>query len=461
MRTEAGSPARNKLVLVFVTLILLLGLDLRIRAAMETEVISPLRADAGQYFAYAYNLRNHGAYSRDFRGLSDPNHEPVPDALRSPGYPLFLAPFMKPPVTARTVLNVLVVQALLGGLLIVAAYYATRSFLPSWAALAVALLTALSPHLVNAGVYVLTETLFSVLVGGLFAALAWLARKPDRPWLWLVAAGLIGAATLTRPTLQYFVVPLALVVGISSLIPRRRTAVIAVVLGFALVMVPWWARNQLTPGSAGDDTLKVGTLHHGMYPGFMYRDDPRSYGFPYRFDPNSKDIGSNMDAVLGEIYRRFSEQPARHLEWFLLGKPQALWSWNIVQGAGDTFVYPVSKSPYGEDPLFRLTRNAMAWLHPLVLILAVLGSVMPWLPPVARTLPPESRFLARITSLLLIYFTAVHMVGAPFPRYSVPVRPFLYAMSLFGVHQAISWLARMRTANRGSSPKRVGSHSQN
>jgi len=219
------------------------------------------------------------------------------------------------------------------------------------------------------------------------------------------------------------------------LIPRRRTAALVAALGFALVMMPWLVRNWLTLGTLGDNRLTVNTLQHGMYPDFEYRDEPQTYGIPYRFDPLTKKIERNLDATLREIYRRFSEEPARHLQWFLIGKPVMLWSWNIVAGMGDTFVYPVSKSPYFNDGVFRFTRNLIAWLHLLLVILALIGSLLPWIPAVAEKMAPEPRFLARSVSLLLIYFTAVHTVGAPFPRYSVPVRPFLYAMSLFGAYR--------------------------
>jgi hypothetical protein len=35
--------------------------------------------------------------------------------------------------------------------------------------------------------------------------------------------------------------------------------------------------------------------------------------------------------------------------------------------------------------------------------------------------------------MLLLYFTLIHMVGAPFPRYSFPLRPLFYGLALFPV----------------------------
>ena len=47
---------------------------------------------------------------------------------------------------------------------------------------------------------------------------------------------------------------------------------------------------------------------------------------------------------------------------------------------------------------------------------------------------------ARVVAALLLYFTILHIIGAPFPRYSVPLRPFQYGMALFGLHYIIAAL---------------------
>jgi hypothetical protein len=37
-----------------------------------------------------------------------------------------------------------------------------------------------------------------------------------------------------------------------------------------------------------------------------------------------------------------------------------------------------------------------------------------------------ARELLRICAVIIIYFIAVHVVGTPLPRYSVPVLPFIF-----------------------------------
>ena len=175
----------------------------------------------------------------------------------------------------------------------------------------------------------------------------------------------------------------------------------------------------------------INFLHHGMYPDFMYEDVPESHGFPYRYDPRAEKIGRDLSSVLKEISDRFVQTPLRHMKWYLLDKPMTLWSWNIIQGSGDAFVYPVPSSPYFHNTFFRITHRLMYILHHPFVVLALFGCLMVWFPLARLDLTQESLLIARFCSLLLIYYTLIHMIGAPFPRYSVPLRPFLYGMALF------------------------------
>jgi hypothetical protein len=197
-------------------------------------------------------------------------------------------------------------------------------------------------------------------------------------------------------------------------------------LGFAIAYGAWPARNLVQLGTTGDPELQINMLHHGMYPNFTFEGHPESYGFPYRFDPRTPEIGASMKSVRAEITRRFSEDPARHLQWYLLGKPRALWSWNIVQGMGDAFVYPVIKSPYFSSPVFAVSHRVSRWLHAPVVIIAGLFAIAVWIPVCLRSIPAQAVFVWRAIALMLLYLTLLHMVGAPFPRYAVPFRPELY-----------------------------------
>jgi 4-amino-4-deoxy-L-arabinose transferase-like glycosyltransferase len=406
---------------------------LRSESLWQTVLVPPpIRADAGDYFMYAYNLYHHGIYSRDHRGLSEETKtaDILPDAVRSPGYPLFLTLFMGDQPVPGILAQVLFSQVLISTLTVALAYVMYRRFLnPPWAASA-ALLTALSPHLIVVSSYLLPETLFCFF---LVVAAGWVSLASSRAsWK---AAGVLGsllaAASLIRPSLLYF--PLLLALSLYAVIPTREGAkrTVAFLLGFLLLIAPWFVRNLTTLHQLSDDTLKVAFLHHGIYIDFMHNQQRESYGYPYKFDPRSPEIGRSTETVVAEIVERFRQSPVEHTVWFFLKKPISFWSWNIVAGQGDVFIYPVKRTPYSDDPPFVLSHRLMKFLHLPLVCLGLLGCVLSWLPAATRQMRPEALPVVRFISLLLIYFTVLHVVGAPFPRYSIPLRPFIYGMAIF------------------------------
>jgi 4-amino-4-deoxy-L-arabinose transferase-like glycosyltransferase len=406
---------------------------LRSESLWQTVLVPPpIRADAGDYFMYAYNLYHHGIYSRDHRGLSEETKtaDILPDAVRSPGYPLFLTLFMGDQPVPGILAQVLFSQVLISTLTVALAYVMYRRFLNlPWAATA-ALLTALSPHLIVVNSYLLTETLFCFF---LVVAAGWVSLASSRT-SWKAAGvlgGLLAAASLIRPSLLYF--PMLLALSLYGVIPTREGAkrTVAFLLGFLLLIAPWFVRNLTTLHQLSDDTLMVAFLHHGIYTDFMYGHQKETYGYPYKFDPRSSEIGRSKGTVVAEIVERFRQAPAEHAIWFLLKKPLAFWSWDIVQGQGDVFIYSVDRSPYYDEPLFVWTHRLMKFLHFPFVCLAMLGCALAWLPAASLKMGFETLPVVRFTSLLLIYFTALHVVGAPFPRYSIPLRPFIYGMAVF------------------------------
>lgn len=428
---------RIKRVITLLTLgvLLLISVHMRVTSATGTWIPDPVQRDAGEYFMYAYNLKFHHVYSRDMAGLYEPGIAPVPDAVRSPGYPLFLSLFINGPADDRTIKTITFAQAILSSITVVLCFFLFNSFLPLAWTTAATFLTGISPHLITANSYLLSETLFAFFL----VLLAWFISHFSmrrRAWQAAIAGCLVALASLIRPGLQYFAVLFALFLLFQF--GRDRGAKLSgmVILGFALCLAPWLVRNANTIGSTSDKTLMINFLHHGLYPDFTYEETPTSFGVPYRFDPRSAEISRTLSTVLQEIQRRFQEEPARHLRWFLIGKPAVFWSWDMVQGAGGPFVYLPSHSPYFNDGLFKLSYNFMRLLHGPIVLLAFCGLLVAWLPLTRIGVDETPLVIARVLSLLLIYYTVIHMVGAPFPRYAVPLRPFLYGMALFPLYVA-------------------------
>jgi len=420
-------------------MIFFVGLFLRFESVQKTYVIDHFKArvdaasDATQYFMYAFNLRHKNTYSREIGNPNDLRSHVTPDAVRTPGYPLFLTMFVNSLPNREMINRILIAQAVMSSVTIILSYFFFSSYLSIfWVALA-SILVALSPHLIVANSYVLTETLFCfllVIIGVMFKLFA---KKASSSLIVFIGA-ILGLASLVRPILQYFPLMMAFLFLLHYKLNRGFRFFILLLIGFAMAYSPWIIRNEVTLNISTGKTQMINFLHHGIYPDFTFNNIPKSYGYPYRYDPNSGKIGKNIGSVLQEIARRFSQETLRHIKWFFIDKPFYFWSWNIVQGSGDAFIYEVSTSPYFNKNYFRWSHMLMFLIQQPLVVLGMFGCFLVWFPISAFGFSESSIFTARFASLLLIYFTLLHMVGAPFPRYSIPLRPFLYGMALFTPH---------------------------
>lgn len=428
---------------VALLIILVAATDLRIQSVEYSEVINPVRADARDYFSYAYNLKHFGVYSRTDTLTQDPTAPPKPDALRTPAYPLFLLPFVDGPPTSEGLLTITRVQALLSVITVLLAFGLARQIVSTWYALAAAALTALSPHLVTMNIYLLSETLFGFLT--ILAVLLVCAMPKFRNlWLPVGAGATLAVAGLAHPMLLYFIIPLIVFVLVFWGWKKefRRTAVL--LLAFFLVSGTWIGRNIATLGISGDNTLALAALRVGVYRDYMFQDRPETYAYPYRFDPRYEETSKDFGVVTREIVDQIAVNPMAQIGWYLK-KPVQAWRWNMAEGPGDIFIYPVADSPYRFLWHFRTTRTVMYWLHWPLVVLMVVGLLLAWLPSRLSRLPDSAIFGARVISLLLLYHAALMMVGFPLPRYTVPLRPFLYIISMVPIALVVQRFIAMRS----------------
>lgn len=427
-------------------LIVLLGAWLRLVAGGNTVVDKPFRADAEKYYITAFNLVTYGVYSDQLNLKDGQTSAPQPDAFLTPGYPLFVALFADGPPNQQVLTQVVSWQALLSILAVLLTLLLLRPLSP-WVALPAAALAAMSPHLVTIETYMLSETLFSVLLLLALSALAWHLREARWRLPALFAGGLLlGLAALTRPVLEFFPLAVVLLLWLSHERPTALRGSAVLLLGFCLAWTPWIARNYVSLGRSGDSGNLVQTMSIGMYPDMEYDHDPKSNGEPGRLDPRYPEISASLGATLKEIGRRFRADPGEELRWYLVGKPLMLWSWHDIGGGPDMFAYPVLRTPYDSSLLFGLTRALMYELHWPLVALALAGCLLVWFPFARQVLSAEALFLVRTLSLLLLYNTAVLMVLAPFARYSIPFLPVLYAMAATAVYVVARGWKRRATA---------------
>lgn len=435
--------ARKRLLAAGIV-VLLLASYLRVAAGADTVIDEPFRGDAAHYYITAYNINTYGVYSHVHVVKDGVAIPPPPDAFLTPGYPLFLALFVDAPPNLPTFRTVTYWQQLLG-VAAVALILILLIPISPWVSASAALLAAISPHLITVATYMLSETLFSVLL--LLSLLVIGLHTGAGRWRLpvLIAGGvLLGIAALTRPVLELFPLAVVFLLWVSH---DRRTALrgsAALLLGFCLTWAPWIARNEVSLGRAGDPANMTQTIVLGMYPDLEY-DHIDNHGAPNRLDPHFTAESANLSAAFGAIVQRFREDTAEELRWYLLGKPLMLWSWHDLSGSDDVFIYGVLSTPYWNSVSFRLTHALMYGLHWPLVILALAGCLLVWLPQARGWLTQEALLLTRLMSLLLLYNTAVLMVLAPLVRYSIPFLPIQYGMAATALYIAARWWRQRAT----------------
>lgn len=429
---------KNKIkIIIFLAIIILsAGFFLRYYVVTNTfvrspvYVISPIIADTQEYYYYAQNLKDFGIYSKQAREPQFVPDDLVPDAHRNPGYSLFLLPFTEFPPSLEMVKEIQIAQAIISTITLVLALLFFRSFL-SWPyALGGTFLVALSPHLISMNTFVISECLFIFFL--ILAGLTVSNFGKHKTFMSAVIMGVVlGLALLVRPTVLYF--PVFMLILLSGMnIKKIVSVIIAFTLGFYLVYGPWVVRNQISVPVSTESSLKVMTIQKGMYPGLMYQNDPKTFGYPNHYDPeweNRKTLG----VVLEEIKRRFIEKPIEYLRWYLVGKPITFLSWGIIVGTGDVFVYPITKSPFLDNIIFFSAHEFMYWLHWPLILLSLFASIIIWFPGWSKKVSVSALIPIRFCSLMLVYFILVHIAGTPLPRYSIPIFPYIYAMAMVGL----------------------------
>jgi len=423
----------NRPKFLLVCLLFVLALFIRFQYIDQLEIDSPIRADAKEYVVYGYNLFHHGIFSKEF-----PSAHPRPDSFRSPGYPMLIAlcSFIGGEQGLYPV--ILSLQAVLSALLVPLTFLVGICiFSEAWAFVA-ALFVAISPHLISISGYVLTETLFGfcLLLSIFFFLRAYLFNSL---LMYIFAAFVFGLAYLTNETA--FFVPYLLIslvvfskrsrVDEKTKVPWRNIFLFLMV--FSLFPFSWVLRNNISLSSEVqlNSSRAISTLSHGAYPDFIYKTDQYRY-IPYCEDPMQPEFGSSLENFAIIFWERFKQRPWRYLSWYLFEKPYYFWSWDILQGQGDVFVYPVKTSLYHKSTLANITRVFMKGLHPLILLLTLAGVLFFFY---SRCYPLKNHYIHRdcivFLFIILVYFTGLYTVFASWSRYSIPLRPELYLFALW------------------------------
>lgn len=196
-----------------------------------------------------------------------------PDArvFRAPGYPILLAPIFWLAPGEPSVVWARALSAVCGTLAVAGVWWLASGLFGARAGVLAAAIAALDPGAIAISVFVLSEAPFCPLMLAHVIAwiAAWRAGSARRAGLLAGCAGLLaGAATLVRPSWLLFT-PFAVVIGL--LIDKSRLRHLglgmAMMLGLAAAMAPWWIRNARLIGHFVPTTLQVGaSLYDGLNP---------------------------------------------------------------------------------------------------------------------------------------------------------------------------------------------------
>lgn len=410
---------------------------------LAAQIEAPIRGDIRQYVAYALNLLQHGTFSQVWPGEGPP----VPDAFRSPGYPMLLALAMFLVKGGAGWYTVAVqLQVLLGSLSVALTALLARPWLsPRWA-LAAGALFAIWPHHVVASGVLLSEVLFgfALLLALLLAAEA--ARR--RHVGWAIAAGTaMSFATLVNP-IALLLPPVAALIAWRGGLHRIAGAML--VLGM-LGPAAWQLRNATIDAPPSGPGRGAINLVQGSWP--LYHEahfQLRRYGNPIarsmfeEMEAETELLGADPAAGLARIGARMSAQPGAYLRWYLLQKPFLLWDWDIRIGIGDIYFHRVRSSPFEGNALLHAGKEGMKALNPFLSLLALIGALLV-LRDHHRDPHAPSSIAAMFVATCTLYLTAVHMGFQAEPRYATAYRG-LEALLV------VTTLARIHGAWRGRQP---------
>ncbi len=459
MDTPAPTPEKHWPWLLALSAITVFALALRWYYVSTALVLNPVRGDATQYFAYAWNLVHHGVFAKDAADAAILH----PDNYRDPAYPFFLALWMKVLGAGDMwYAAVLLCQALLGALTVTLATQLGKYWLPTRWAIASGLLMAVWPHSITINGYLLTETLFGFLcaLGLLLLAQACVRRST---WLAAVAGLALGAAALTNAVLLPFGLLLAGFLAWRKLAPRKICVALAV--GALLLPGAWAVRNMQLPIPPAGDSSKGRALQNfvqGAWPN--YHDAYRKSIFGDAITRAStrdtlRAVDEEYAALLASpadgaktIVRRFGEHPWRYISWYLFEKPRELWGWDVVIGQGDLYVYPTANAPFQvSSPWIALAAICRTLNLPL-LLLALAALPVAWLcRPGSHGQNTPAGYTSLISVICMLTFaTLVYTTLQAEPRYSIPFRSFEMLLVVTTCWWITARLKHMRANKQGT-----------
>ncbi|MDP4180104.1 MAG: glycosyltransferase family 39 protein [Bacillota bacterium] len=383
---------KNKKLIITLSLaaVFLVALYLRLDFVLNMNH-PPLKNDAYNYDVMAKNFLDNG-----YIGYTDSYslHRPAlkPNAVITPGYPLFLSAIYTifGYKNGSPLMAVRIIQAFLGALTCILIYLLGKRVKNRKAGLISAALYALYPSFVWATTLILTETLYNFFfVLYLYLQLTLLDNIKSKKNALL--CGLIFAvAVMVRPT----VMPLIVIPFIYKYIKERDISIIKTFcytcIGIVIIMLPWWTRNLIS-------------LHKLVLLATQTGNPLIAGTFPYyqNIDASKYNVPDQVKAGISYIIEGFRTQPILYLKWFTIGK--------------FTFLF---KNPWFNPPQEFTSLTNLQMLHSFIICFGWFGVVLSFI---------RRRYV--LISLFIILLTGLQLLFVPETRYAQSIIPLLIILT--------------------------------
>jgi hypothetical protein len=379
--------------------------------------------DSPTYIGPAKNLAD-GSGFRNVYGLFE--------TRRTPGYPLFLMPFIALP---NALIFIVALQHLINAGLAVGVYFFSLRMLDdAAAALAGGIFMALDiPSLVHANMIV-TETLFTALT---FVVFTLLARRGSTA----VAGFVAGASVLVRPIALYAVVP-SIAVMAAERRPGRIARILVFTICFLVFPMTWSARNAARGGGFTVSTITSWSLLFDRAAATLATGDPGDYGINIARRRNefarqagdppqatySNHVVRSIDHFHTERYSQLAlpiiaRHPLLYLRAYALALARTLF------GGGAKQLQEIAGASVRTSQIVILGYTVTTTL------IALAGFV--WL-------FRRDRQLALASAALVAYYLVACSMAEATSRFRVPVMPIVAVWFGCGLMAALRWLRQRR-----------------
>jgi 4-amino-4-deoxy-L-arabinose transferase-like glycosyltransferase len=414
--------------------------------------------DSDGYDRRAMNLLRYGVFS------SDRTPPLTPDLDRTPVYPVMLAGVFA--VAGHSPAAAILFQILLGSVTALLTYGLSRELgLSARVGILAALIVALDPLSIMTANYLLTETLFTLLLVGSVWAMVRYWNTGDSRWL-LLATILVALTSLTRPISQFLPLALLPLFVLAARKGRRRTLLAAgavfAVLSLALTYT-WAYRNYRQTGLFTLSTISDTNLIYYRARAVLAEAEGTSQDEAWarleqRIEQTAAErnlsTAEKIDLQRQEALAIFQRYPGLTVMMLAKGVGRLLFdpgytiTCTQLDRHSTAFDCFPGKSSMNEPGLVdkalgkfgQMTLLQRSVLLYSVLLLAIVYSSAAL--GVARLMRERQWLLLLLLFLLIAYFVGLSAGGEANSRFRIPIVPFLAILAGTGLSALRAWRAR-------------------